>query len=93
MSEKSKHIDVDKEIGALQRAIILAEGSLDVFTNLKKLGIQTIEIPPKSNTNTNTNTDVDAPPDEIVKKMQEVAQSMGAQVMTNRKDFPDSSNK
>jgi len=91
MSEKSKHIDVDKEIGALQRAIILAEGSLDVFTNLKKLGIQTIEIPPKSNTN--TNTDVDAPPDEIVKKMQEVAQSMGAQVMTNRKDFPDSSNK
>jgi len=89
MSEKSKHIDVDKEIGALQRAIILAEGSLDVFTNLKKLGIQTIEIPPKSN----TNTDVDAPPDEIVKKMQEVAQSMGAQVMTNRKDFPDSSNK
>ena len=89
MSEKSKHIDVDKEIGALQRAIILAEGSLDVFTNLKKLGIQTIEIPPKSN----TNTDVDTPPDEIVKKMQEVAQSMGAQVMTNRKDFPDSSNK
>jgi|SaaInlV_125m_DNA_1040241.scaffolds.fasta_scaffold145100_3 hypothetical protein len=87
MSEKSKHIDVDKEIGALQRAIILAEGSLDVFTNLKKLGIQTIEIPPKSN------TDVDIPPDEIVKKMQEVAQSMGAQVMTNRKDFPDSSNK
>ncbi|AET84499.1 hypothetical protein OLOG_00035 [Ostreococcus lucimarinus virus OlV4] len=87
MSEKSKHIDVDKEIGALQRAIILAEGSLDVFTNLKKLGIQTIEIPPKSN------TDVDTPPDEIVKKMQEVAQSMGAQVMTSRKDFPDSSNK
>jgi len=81
MSNRPSSIIIDKEIRAMEMDIATAQGSLKIFKSLKDYGIETIEIPFKKN---DSSQEVD--PSEIVKRMEQVAQEMGATVVTKRQD-------
>lgn len=86
MSDSSlRKIIIDKEIRAMELDIATAQGSLKIFKSLKEYGIETIEVPVK---NDSSKKEVD--PEEIVKKMEQVAKEMGGQVVTRRQDVDES---
>ncbi|AFK65946.1 hypothetical protein OLVG_00192 [Ostreococcus lucimarinus virus OlV6] len=74
-------IIIDEEIKAIELDIASAQGSLKVFNILKNHGVETIKLQTK-----NDNSQTEISPEEIVRKMEQVAENMGGQVITHRQD-------
>jgi hypothetical protein len=83
MNNQRTEIIINEEIRAIELDIARAQGSLKIFNILKDNGVETIKLPAK-----NDNSQREVTPEEIVKKMEQVAQSMGGQVVTHKQGSP-----
>jgi len=90
MSNGLRNIIIDKEIRAMELDIATAQGSLKIFKSLKDYGIETIEVPVKNDSFEKNGSEKDVGPEEIVKKIEQIAKEMGAQVVTTRQDVDES---